>query len=91
MKPSTDQLNHWVITKCEKCGGHGGGHFDGCATKITKEKLDSWFQPRFPSLTAEEVEDLKLEHAREDAEQADRAEMEDYYDEARDEALSDTH
>ncbi len=29
-EPSTEQMNVWASTKCESCGGHGGGHFEDC-------------------------------------------------------------
>lgn len=27
---SIDQMNRWAKIKCEKCGGHGGGHYEEC-------------------------------------------------------------
>lgn len=30
MQPSTKAMNVWAATKCDYCGGHGGGHSADC-------------------------------------------------------------
>src|SRR4051812_44574487 len=39
--PSTEKMNHWATTKCEECGGHGGGHFETCPVRKAAVALGS--------------------------------------------------
>lgn len=55
-------------------------------SELTKEKLDSWFEPRKYTETDAAIDNRFLENNNKEIE-----EQEDYYDEAREDALSDTH